>query len=101
MDRGTGRGVRISFVGPVPGHEERKRLRAKIDEGVATVADERRFSELRDEAVAELIHAGSEELFRVTEIQADLPPETVPVSLPTVPCMRRIYGCKQNGRKKR
>ncbi len=84
LDRGTGRGVRISFVGPVPGHEERKRLRAKIDEGVATVADERRFSELRDEAVAELIHAGSEELFRVTEIQADLPPETVPVS--TQPC---------------
>ncbi|MBI5248595.1 MAG: formylmethanofuran dehydrogenase [Desulfomonile tiedjei] len=84
FDRSSGRGVRVSFVGPVPGHEERKRLREKVDSGVATEDDKLRLLELRDEAVAKLVSADSRDLFSVTEMRTELPPSTVPVT--TRPC---------------
>lgn len=79
LDRGSGRAVRVSFVGPVPGHEERGKLKERIHSVFATENEKRRWSELRDMAVTELISPGSRHLFSVTEIQIDLPPTTVPV----------------------
>jgi formylmethanofuran dehydrogenase subunit E len=84
LSRNTGRALRVSFLGPVPGHEERKQLRHKIDAGTATAEDKQRLRELRDDAVAKLISRDSRDLFAVREIRAELPPKTVPVS--TRPC---------------
>jgi formylmethanofuran dehydrogenase subunit E len=83
LQRKANTGVRVSFIGPMPGHDERKILRQKIAAGTATPTDERRLLELRDEAIKHLI-SGSEELFSITHAGSDLPPATVPVI--TEPC---------------
>lgn len=88
LDRGASRAVRVSFLGPVPGHEERRSLREKIASGTATENDRKRWSELRDEAVSRLISASSRDLFDLREIRTDLPPQTTPVR--TEPC--RVCG---------
>jgi formylmethanofuran dehydrogenase subunit E len=84
LDRGANRAVRVSFIGPVPGHEERRSLREKIASGTATELEKDRWLELRDEAVLQLISPSSRDLFEVSEIRSDLPPQTSPVR--TEPC---------------
>jgi formylmethanofuran dehydrogenase subunit E len=84
MDRRTGRAARISFRGPVPGSQERRALREKIDAGTASPIDLNSLKLLRDKAVLDLIRPDSISLFDVKEIRAEFPSETVPVS--TIGC---------------
>lgn len=84
LNRSTSRAVRVSFLGPVPGHEERRSLRQKISSGTATQDDKKRWAELRDEAVSLLLSPNSRDLFDLREIKTDFPPQTSPVR--TEPC---------------
>lgn len=84
MDRRTGRAARISFRGPIPGSEERKAIRNRIDARTASPDDRDKLKYLRDRAVLDLIGPDSISLFDVKEIEAEFPAETVPVS--TVAC---------------
>lgn len=74
LDRKTGRAVRVSFRGPMPGHEERRALKSKLDSGQATDADKEAWDELRNQTARDLVCADPESLFDVTEIDMEMPP---------------------------
>lgn len=74
IDRHTGRAVRVSFNGAIPGREERHALKAKMDAGTATEQDKSRFEELRHKAVWDLVVADPKEFFQITEVAPAMPP---------------------------
>lgn len=86
IDRKTGRAIRVSFIGPVPGQPERHALRMKIDSGQATEADEARFEELGKNAVLALISDDPSTFFDVREVEVEMPPLAQIVD--TIPCAR-------------
>jgi formylmethanofuran dehydrogenase subunit E len=84
IDRGTGRALRVSFTGQIPGTEERRALRRKLDSGAGTDQDKNRLEELKLKAVWSLISADSEQFFTVTEVAVGMPPFARVVQ--TLPC---------------
>jgi formylmethanofuran dehydrogenase subunit E len=84
IDRRSNRAVRVSFTGPMPGHEERRALKEQINSGKATAADRTKWNDSRQRAVKQLIAADPYDFFLVREVTAEQPPETGPVI--TMPC---------------
>ena len=74
IDRKTGRAVRVSFRGPMPGHEERRALKSKLDSGHGTDEDREAWHALRNETVRDLVCADPESLFDVTDVEMEMPP---------------------------
>lgn len=74
IDRRTGRAVRVSFRGPMPGHEERRALKSKLDSGQATNADRETWEVLRNQTALDLVSADPESLFDVKEVEMEMPP---------------------------
>lgn len=76
LERRSGRGVRVSLKGAgLPGHEERRAMKAKIDSGAAGPADLKRWEELRTEAVRELIDSPADRFFEVKDVDVEMPKE--------------------------
>ncbi len=73
-DRATGRSVRVSFAGEVPGGDRRRELQEKIASGQARDEDKKLWEELRMDAVKELIGDHLERFFRVREVRLPMPP---------------------------
>ncbi len=87
LDRKNGRAVRLSFGRKsLPGHEERRDLKEKIDSGQATHTDKELWEELRTKAVMALITAEPEDFFWVREVQMEIPSSAQVVS--TKPCAK-------------
>lgn len=84
MDRKTGRAVRISFVGPVPGKGERHALKDRLENGQASPSDMEELVELNNRAVEELIGPDSTVYFQVREVEVQTPPAASIVQ--TRPC---------------
>jgi formylmethanofuran dehydrogenase subunit E len=74
MDRKTGRAVRVSFTGTIPGREERHALKLKMSTGTATEQDKALFEELKKKAAWSLISADPEQYFDVREVVPEMPP---------------------------
>ena len=74
IDRKTGRAVRVSFRGPMPGHEERRALKSKLDAGEATDADREAWDALRNQAARDLVSGNAESLFDVRNVEIEMPP---------------------------
>jgi len=74
MDRKTGRAVRVSFIGTIPGREERHALKLKMNKGTATEQDRALLEDLKRKAVWSLISADAEQYFHVREVEAEMPP---------------------------
>lgn len=83
FDRRTGRGVRVSFTGDVPGREQRHALRQKIDSGTADSSDRKRLKDAIDQAVLELIYSDPAGFFDLKEIRMEPPPQAQIVSTRT------------------
>jgi formylmethanofuran dehydrogenase subunit E len=45
FNRDSGKAVRVSFTGPIPGQEQRHELRQKIDAGIATDEDKQAWKD--------------------------------------------------------
>ncbi len=87
LDRKSGRAVRLSFGRKsLPGHEERRDLKEKMDSGEASHSDKELWEELRAKVVMALIKAEPEDFFWVKEIQMEMPPSAQVVS--TKPCAK-------------
>lgn len=84
MDRSTGRAVRVSFKGELPGSEERRSLKSRIDSGVATEEERKKFDELRKKAVLALISGDPKGYFDVREVTVPIPDTAQVVA--TRPC---------------
>jgi len=84
LDRKSGRAVRVSFRGPMPGNEERAHLKRRIDSGEATDADRKKWEDLRKNAALDLVTADPTEFFDVEEVRTQMPPQAVVVG--TRPC---------------
>jgi formylmethanofuran dehydrogenase subunit E len=84
IDRASGRAVRVSFTGEVPGRKERHVLRAKIEAGQASDLDLRRWEELREQVAAEIIFGSPTDFFAVQEVECEIPPPASVVG--TQPC---------------
>jgi formylmethanofuran dehydrogenase subunit E len=54
-DRASSRAVRISFNGEIPLRNERQEIKKKMDQGTASLDDEKRFKEINRAVVYELI----------------------------------------------
>jgi formylmethanofuran dehydrogenase subunit E len=74
FDRATGRAVRASFTGAIPGRDERHALKQRIDAGDATEQEKRRFDELRELAVTALVDSDPRTFFEVREVEVIVPP---------------------------
>jgi formylmethanofuran dehydrogenase subunit E len=74
MDRSTGKAVRVSLRGELPGREERHDLKSRIDSGQATDEERERFDELRREVVLALTSADTRDYFEVREVSVPMPP---------------------------
>ncbi|MEW6533169.1 MAG: FmdE family protein [Thermodesulfobacteriota bacterium] len=87
MDRKTGRAVRVSLRNrALPGHEERRALKAKIDAGDASQEDKEKWDKLRREAVSALVRGEPADFFEVREIALEMPPYASVVA--TKPCAK-------------
>ncbi len=75
VDRQSGRCVRVSFVGEVPGRERRHALREKIAGGEADDRDREQLAEATNQAVFELISSDPARFFDLREIRIEPPPE--------------------------
>jgi len=85
LERKTGRAVRVSLRNrALPGNEERKALKAKIDAGEASQAEQEKWDELRREAVIALIRGDPVDFFEVREVTVETPPYASVVG--TEPC---------------
>jgi formylmethanofuran dehydrogenase subunit E len=84
LNRKDGRAVRVAFRGPMPGHDQRRALKEKIDAGHATDAEQAMFAKLRQDVVMTLLTADPEEFFEVREVTAEMPPQAAVVA--TRPC---------------
>jgi len=75
FDRRSGRAVRVSLRGEMPLRKERHALKQKIDSGQASKADKKRWDELREKAVEEIIAQDkTSSLFQVREVSLEMPP---------------------------
>lgn len=86
VDRASGRSVRVSLIGEIPGRARRHELREKMASGRASDADTRLFEQLRFETVKELIEGEPERFFDVREVRLPMPPLSERVG--TRPCDR-------------
>ncbi len=84
FERRTGRAVRVSFNGQLPGRDERRALKKKIDAGEATDAEKQTWDQLRTQAVMAIISADPAQYFRVKESHMEMPPRAQIVA--TQPC---------------
>lgn len=85
FDRPAGRGVRVSLrQKPLPGSEERRTLRKRINSGDATEQEKGRWDELRKQAVMDLISADYRTYYEVRVTGEGIPPEASIVE--TRPC---------------
>ncbi|MDQ7784309.1 MAG: FmdE family protein [Desulfomonilaceae bacterium] len=84
FDRDGRRAVRVSFVGEVPGREQRHLLRQKIDSGLATDEDHEAWERLRFDVTREIITRPWSDFFEVREVHVDPPPKASVVQ--TVAC---------------
>ncbi|MBM3298978.1 MAG: formylmethanofuran dehydrogenase [Deltaproteobacteria bacterium] len=84
IDRATARAVRVSFVGEVPGREERHALRAKIESGRAEESELSQWEELREQVAAQIIRANPADFFTIEEVEFQIPPKASVVG--TQPC---------------
>ena len=78
--RDSGKAVRVSFLGPLPGSDERHALRQKIDAGLATDEDMEAWERLRTDVTKEVISRPATDFFQVKEIDCDPPPKASVVS---------------------
>jgi formylmethanofuran dehydrogenase subunit E len=75
FDRKSNRAVRVALKGEMPLREERIALKQKIDSGAATEADRKRWNDLREEAITQLVSPDSaRSLFEVKEVKVEIPP---------------------------
>lgn len=74
LDRGSGKGLRVCFEGPIPGLKERQALRAKIEAGTATEEEKKEFQVLREKAVLDLVQSDPERFFQIREVRIPFPP---------------------------
>jgi formylmethanofuran dehydrogenase subunit E len=85
FERRSERAVRLSLtVSKMPGSDERRTLKEKINAGQATLEEKERWMQLRDKAVMDFIEANPKDIFKIKEIQADPPPFARIVA--TAPC---------------
>jgi formylmethanofuran dehydrogenase subunit E len=84
MDRRTNRAVRVSFTGPMPGRDERRALKAKLDSGKATDEERAKWEELRQSAIRQILSADPHDYFQIREVSAEQPPRAEVVG--TTPC---------------
>lgn len=74
MDRRTGKGIRVSLKGELPGRRERQTLKAKIDAGTASPDEVSQWEAFRASVVDDLIHGDPEAFFTIERIYEALPP---------------------------
>lgn len=74
MDRKAGRAVRVSFVGPVPGRDERHALKEKLEAGQASPSDTEKLREVTNRAVEDLIGRDPALYFQIREVRVQIPP---------------------------
>lgn len=75
FDRKSGKAVRVALKGEMPFHAERLALKRKIDAGEATEAEKKKWDELREKTIVELVSPhGAASRFEVKEVSADIPP---------------------------
>ena len=85
FERKSNRAVRLSLsTAKMPGSDERRTLKKKIDSGQATLEEKERWKQLRDKAVMDLIEADPKHVFHIREVRADPPPFARIVA--TAPC---------------
>jgi len=84
IHRKTGRAVRVSFIGPVPGRDERHVLKEKLSAGQASPSDREKLRELNNRAIKDLIDADPALYFQIREVRAQMPPVASVVR--TQPC---------------
>ena len=85
FERQSHRAVRLSLCsGKMPGSDERRALKKRIDVGEAPLEEKERWKHLRDKAVVDLIEAKPKVVFDIREFQADPPPLARIVA--TAPC---------------
>ncbi len=81
FDRKSGRAVRVALKGEMPLRAERHALKQKIDSGMATEADKKKWDDLREQAVTELISPDAAcSWFDVKEVSVEIPPYATIVS---------------------
>jgi formylmethanofuran dehydrogenase subunit E len=83
-DRNSSRGVRISFLGPMPHSDERRALRQLIAAGEASDEDRKRFEEISMDSVRQIVSGPPDKLFTVKEVEMETPPKASIVA--TEPC---------------
>jgi len=74
MDRRTGKGIRVSLKGELPGRKERHTLKARIDAGTASLEEVAQWEAFRASIVDDLIHGDPETFFTIERISDALPP---------------------------
>jgi formylmethanofuran dehydrogenase subunit E len=85
FERESGRAVRVVLAGrELPGREERHALKEKIDAGLADDEDRRRWEELRNASVIEMISSDPKTWFKIEKVDEKMPPPARIVS--TSPC---------------
>lgn len=81
LDRRSGRAVRVSLKDELPLREERHALKRKIDSGEASEADKKRWEDLREQAIEQLVAPETaKSWFHVREVSLEMPPYAAIVS---------------------
>jgi formylmethanofuran dehydrogenase subunit E len=81
FDRKSGKGVRVALKGEMPSRAERHALKQKIDSGAATEADRKKWNDLREQEIIELVSPNAaSSRFDVKEVSVDIPPYATIVS---------------------
>jgi len=74
LDRKTLRAVRVSLRADMPGRSERHDLKKRIDSGLASDSDKKRWNELREILTKELISSDPDRYFEVRMENCEIPP---------------------------
>jgi len=73
LDRKTLRAVRVSLRADMPGRSERHDLKKRIDSGLASDSDKKRWNELREILTKELISSDPDRYFEVRMENCEIP----------------------------
>ena len=75
FNRDSGKAVRVSFAGEIPGRDRRHALRRKMDAGIASDADREEWERLRIDVTREIVTSPPRDFFEVTEVKSPSPPK--------------------------
>lgn len=102
IERKSGRAVRVSLKGDLPGRDRGRALKENIQSGSATDEEKTEWENARQMVITELVTTDPRKFFEISEIKCEMPPTAQRVeSVPCPVCREAVVKMKMvelNGR---